>query len=67
MELLVYFLLFISSMLAMSSDNLTDLLKDLHQGPGDGGKSLFDSPMGGHDARSVAQIQSGLELVLVNA
>ena len=47
------------------SDDLNDLLMDL-QGPGGGGKSLFDSPMGGDDAGSVAPIQTGLELVLVN-
>ena len=47
------------------SDDLNDLLMDL-QGPGGDGKSIFDSPMGGDDAGSVAPIQTSLELVLVN-
>ena len=45
MELLIYFLSSLSTFCSMS-DNFNDLLMNL-QGPVGGGKSLFDSPMGG--------------------
>ena len=46
-------------------DQFTDLLQELHGGSG--GKSLnFDSPMGGYDSGTLAPLQAGSELVLVN-